>query len=271
MGSVEGAIGEAVAWDYLTCRTDRVSAVDQMIGGGPDFVFTAGTTQFAVEVKTISSHTVTKRSGLPDDTVPQRGACSYSLLTWEIRQRITGAREQTNGGDLARLVFVVTLHNRGSQSLFGRNAVECVALSTSHLEAPFDPETGLAHPFEERRSLADSVFFAPPDALHGQHGHSAGLAAPWLAGFMLGGFGLAPSDVRVYGALNARSELPLEPAALPDIPWFVVDEARKNEFTGTWTLSEEDESRAARLRAEVRLRRAGYGEWLDKLDARLKS
>ena len=263
-GNLEGAIGEAVAWDYLAGRTSQAEAVYQGISGGPDFVFTHEGARLALEVKTIATSTITNRSGLPDTFTHHKPAYGYALATWDIRERIIGTREQTNIAPIPRLVFVITLHQLASQRLFGRHAVECVAMSTSHLEAPWHPETGFAHPLQETRGLSDSVFFKPQDPMDPVHGRSSGLAAPWLAGFMLGGFGVPPSETRVYGAINAESEHPLSPSLLPDIPWLVVARTAPDSFDAQWTITEEDERAASAAAAERRLRKAGHGHWVDR-------
>lgn len=88
---VEGAVAEAAAWDYFTCRVDSVRLADEPGTGGVDFEFMNNGKSFLIEVTNMSTETCTEMCGFSDTEIK---AGSYGLLTEKIRHKVRGKFEQ---------------------------------------------------------------------------------------------------------------------------------------------------------------------------------
>lgn len=262
---VESAVAEAVIWDFIACRADSVRLAETPGEGGIDFEFAVNGRPFLVEVTNISVAAASSASGMPDAELFKG---SYGLLTSRIRQKVRGKFRQARlqvGCPL--LVAVTTLHWNASHACVERRAVEFAMVSPPQITSKWNPQSGMSEgDLYQSTDLSQSVFLSPTPLL-GADGQSVAQAKyEPISGFLLGGFGLGPREVRVFGALNPVASHPFDPALLPDVPFCSFERwpvSRAIELS--WTISEEQEEERARRAAERSLRAAGLGQLLDDI------
>lgn len=264
----EGAIAEAVAWDYFAHRADPVGLMDKPGTGGVDFCFAVNTERFLLEVTNISTDTATANCGMPDSLM-HKG--NYGLLTKQVRacvrRKIDQAIRSHTESSLPLLVAVTTLHSSASVHCMRRHAVEFAMSSDPKITWRVNVEIGESDgAVYQSTDLKRSVFLSPTPIL-GPGGEPIAQARfEPISGFVLCGFGVNPSYVRPYGGLNPAAALPFEPRLLSDIPfcsfarWPVSDGI---EFD--WTITDEQEQSEIAWQAEKRLRQAGRGALVDQM------
>lgn len=262
---VESAVAEAVIWDYVSSRCDSVRLAEVPGVGGIDFEFGVASEQFLVEVTNISNEAATNASGMPEE---QLFAGNYSLMTKKLRQKVRNKLKQArNQSDRPLLVAVTTLHENAGRTCVDRLAVEFAMGSAPKITSKWNPETGASEgDLYQSTDLSQSVFLSPKPVL-GRDGEPIAHAKYQpISGFLLGGFGLNPNDVRVFGALNPEAIRPFDPKLLPDIPFCSFKEwpvTTSIEFT--WTITEAEERAKSQQATEERLRAAGLGELVDEI------
>jgi len=262
----ESAVAEAVVWDFIGCRCDAIHLAEDPGRGGVDFECVAGGTSFLVEVTNISIQAAADASKMPD-TKLFKGY--YGLLTARIRQKVRRKLEQAQNVQTKHplLVAVTTLHQNASRSCVDRRAVEFAMSSPPSITSAWNPETGMSEgDLYQSTDLRQSVFLSPIPIL-GPDGKAIAQAKYQpISGFLLGGFGLEPRDVRMYGGLNPEAVRPFDALLFPDIPfcsfrtWPV-----STSFEFSWSISEEAEERPRQQACEKRLRAAGLGGLHDEV------
>lgn len=262
---VEGAVAEAVVWDFVGCRCNSVRLAEVHGQGGVDFEFVIDDQPFLVEVTNISIESAASSSSMPDSG-SFKGM--YGLLTKRIRQKVRGkfrqARLQTK---CPLLVAVTTLHWNASHACVNRQAVEFAMSSPPRITSKWNPKSGECEgDLYQSTDMRQSVFLSPT-MVQGADGFPIAQARYQpISGFLLGGFGLRPKEVQVFGALNPVASHPFDLGLLPDIPFCSFKEwPVSSTLDFTWTISEEEDRERVRRAAERRLRAAGYGELLDKI------
>lgn len=155
----EGAVAEAVAWDFLAVHTEEnVWSFEDASSGGPDFLFEGTGNRFVVEVTNVSRQAATSASGMDPDR-PFSGC--YSLVTQKLQDKVFHKERQLQRvtQSIPRLVFVTTLHPNVSTSCFRRHGVECAMTSEPAITMDWNPATGEAvGEFYNSTDLARSVF-----------------------------------------------------------------------------------------------------------------
>jgi hypothetical protein len=260
---VEGAVAEAVAWDFLACRCSAARLCEVAGSGGVDFEFDSGGRAFFVEVTNISSGAAGDASGMPDTDLFKG---FYGLLTKQIRSKVRGKFDQARLQEQhPLLVFVTTLHWNASRACINRTAVEFAMSSPPRITGRFNPESGaIEGDLYQSTDLSQSVFLTPRPVLGADGKPIAQAKYQPISGFLVGGFGLEPREVRVLGALNPEATRPFDPATLEDVPFCSFRDWPTNEqINFDWTITEEEEQVRERAAAERRLRAAGHGELLD--------
>lgn len=267
---VEGAIAEAVIWDYLSSRCESVELAEAPGIGGVDFEFSVANNRFLIEVTNISCESATKATEMPDQELFKG---NYNLLTKNIRQKVrnklTQARKQS---EYPLLVAVTTLHQNAGIACIDRRAVEFAMGSPPKITSKWNPQTGdSVGDLYQSTDLSQSVFLSPIPVL-GPDGESVAQAKyEPISGFLLGGFGLNPKNVSVFGALNPEAKNSFDPKLLPDIPFCSFKEwPVTTSIDFTWTITEEEERAESQKACEQRLRAAGLGELVDKIKREAK-
>lgn len=204
---LEGAIAEAVAWDYLACRVKPVRLGKLNDGSGPDFVFGCGDQEFAVEVTNISGAVATAACGLPDP--PDRQARAYCSMNAQVKAEVDDKASQLSASKRVNVVFVTTLHFSASRACFHRHFVSALL----HAEPKISWQI---------RVDADEVVRPPHATVDFEYGlftkaNSIVEARKHISCVLVGGFGLVPPDACVRGVLHPAPVRPFDPAWLLDI------------------------------------------------------
>lgn len=216
---VEGAIAEAVAFDYLGCHeVDRVLA-DVPGLGGPDFRCSVDGHEFFVEITNIAEGTAERHTGLHDD---QKGFRYYAPLTDAIFSKVTNKARQFSGSniELPLVVFVVTLHFSSSHICVSKPHLESLLIGTPHIEGDYDSQVGgVVGGLRQATKLTDSIFIKQ-SLLTGLETVRHNISAA-----VVGGFGASPPTPPVYGLLHPQPTKTFNTNALPSVvfgrvhPW----------------------------------------------------
>ncbi len=261
----EGAVAEAVIWDFIGCRSDSVRLAETPDEGGIDFKFAVERQPFLVEVTNVSIEAATSGSGMPDAELFKG---FYGLLTSRIRQKVRNKFKQARQqAEYPLLVAVTTLHWNASHTCVNRLAVEFAMSSPPRITSKWNPETGMSEgDLYQSTDLSQSVFLSPTP-VPGPEGEPIVQARYQpISGFLLGGFGLRPQEVRVYGALNPEACHPFNPGLLPDVPFCSFRQwPVSSTLAFSWTISEEEDEKRTRLAAEKRLRAGGWDKLADEV------
>lgn len=266
---VEGAIAEAVTWDFITDRSDSVWLAEDPGQGGVDFGFSVSSDQFLVEVTNLTIKSATEASSMPDQ---ERHVGNYGLLTQRIRQKVrkklAQARKQA---EQPLLVAVTTLHENASRTCVDWTPVEFAMGSPPKITGKWNPQTGETEgDLYQSTDLSQSVFLSPAPLIGPDGEPIAQAKYQPISGFLLGGFGLSPPNkVPVFGALNPEATNPFHPALLPDVPFCSFKEwpvSSSIEFA--WTITEAESRAISQQAAEKKLRAAGLGNLMDEMKQR---
>ena len=203
--TIEGAVAEAVSWDFLANRVDEVEPGDASTGG-PDFRCRFRRTEFFVEVTNISRSVVTEHTTLSE--IPS-GFRTYRDLTAMIKREVCGKAGQGSHLKAPYLVLVTTLH-RGAAICVSRAHVEHVLHSTTALSGDFDAHRGeVVDPLRQITRMEMSAFTRK---------YSTDPMRRNVSAVLVGGFGTYPR-VNVLGVLHPDPVRLFDPTALADTPF----------------------------------------------------
>lgn len=211
--TVEGALGEAVAWNWLAPRCERISLYEVPGTGGPDFLCESSGERFLVEVTTITRETTTRRSGLSES--PDQRFGTYGSIMRAIKKKADKKAAQVAGYELPVLVFVVTLHYQAS----------VLCLSCLHVEQLLIGSTGFGITIDAKRGEAVGKPYSTA-ALDHPVFFGEGTTTParrHISGILLGGFGLVPPKCVVKGVVHPDPVRPIDIACLPDLRWCMLE------------------------------------------------
>lgn len=235
LASAEGAVAEAVGWNFLVHRVDEIRP-GSLSCGGPDFRCTKGGQVFFVEVTNLSSSSVTAWTGLSEEL---EGPQHYKDLTGLIKREVSGKASQGRNIEAPYLVLVTTLHSMASHVCIDRAHVAHVLHSTTAISGDFvDGE--VVGPLREITRMELSAFTNKFTVDPARRNVSAVLA---------GGFGTYP-DVRVLGVTHPDPVHAFEPSLLQDVPFleFAVWPPDPRIIT-RWTVPEQTPKNRAAMRA----------------------
>jgi len=208
---VEGAVAEALAWDYIGNRVDRIRRFRPTVAAKrcPDFVCSSGGQEFVLEVTNLSRAHVSKITGLDDPIRHDRGAKNYAPWDRHLKGVLTDKAGQGSALDQPYVVFITTLHIEASVILCSRPHVEMILHSRPHLRSFVDFERDVVGEVENVTDLATAAFTKK---------HSTEPARRHVSAMLVGGFGAYP-DVRVFGLLHPEAIRPLQPGAIHETPF----------------------------------------------------
>lgn len=206
--AVEGAVAEAVAWDYVGNRVDaihRFRAADPN-AKRPDFLCRAAGVEFALEVTNLSRSHVSELTGL-DDPIPA-GRAPKNYAPWDRHLKGVLSDKAGQGAALTQpyVVFITTLHLEASLALLSRRHVEMLLHSRSHLRGFIDGSGDAVGEIEHVTDWATAAFTKQ---------HSTDPARRHVSAMLVGGFGAYP-DVRVLGLLHPEAVRPLPSGAIQE-------------------------------------------------------
>lgn len=215
--AVEGAIAEAVAWDFLRCRVDTITLADDPSTGGPDFLCHVGAKRFFVEVTNMTRDSVTEHTGLIEN---QHGPRWYALLTAQVDRKVTKKAGKSSDLGAPLLLVLTTLHFDASHACVCQDSIACLLTSDTGISSIYDPTTGEAVGDEfQSTDLRYAVFVEPPLILDSNGNPVFRVVRRNISAVVVCGFGLMPPDMRAFGALHPDPVHVFEPAWLSDVPF----------------------------------------------------
>lgn len=264
---VEGALGEAVAWNWLEPRCGQIE-LQESGDGGLDFVCSPREGVFLVEVTTLTIAKASKRTGL-DHELAERGPKFYGTATTAIKEKILAKCGQDKELSRPLVIFVVTLHFEVTAIAFQCRHLEELLVGKRVLTWKMNADlSGPAGPLYERCTSDHSLFF---------ESETQTLARRNVSAVLIGGFGIRPPDCVVRGVLHPDPVRPFDPGWLPDVcfgriePWPLCSASRVSWQNAAGVLCDDEaEEERARRAAEQRLRRAGYGHVLDEIQREIR-
>ena len=212
----EGAIAEAVAWDYLKHRVDRIrSAETSDSKPSPDFLCEVDGQEFYVEVTNISRSRVGELTSLSDEVdLEVRGPQNYGDWSAHVKREIIAKARQGADLDMPYVVMVSTLHKQASALLCRRPHVENILHSRTFLRGFIDDE---GEPVGDIQHVADLKHAAFTQK------NSTEPARRHVSGALVAGFGAYPDaahvDAHVLGVLHQDAARPFDPSLLSGIPF----------------------------------------------------
>ena len=208
---VEGAVAEAVAWDYLINRVGEIHRFRVTETGvkRPDFACRSGDLEFVVEVMNLSRDRVTRRTGLNDPMVPGEGPKDYQPWDRELKNVLTKKATQGKGLTTPYVVFVTTLHEEASAVLCAKSHTEMILHSRSHLRGFIDEQGAPVGDVQVVTDMATAAFTRK---------NSIDTARQHVSAMLVGGFGTYP-DIRVHGLIHPEALHPLSPDVIRDTPF----------------------------------------------------
>jgi hypothetical protein len=259
--TVEGALGEALAWNWLGPRSSEIHVNEHESEGGVDFVCTNADRRYYVEVSTLTIATVTSETGLQH--LPSGGAQNYGDLTRAVMRKVISKAAQASGLDKPYLLFVPTVHFQASAITLSTHHLQHILVGHTGIGGKFDPEEGAIAGGFHHMAMLDSPAFFKPKTLEPVRRH--------MSAVLVGGFGIRPPECRVRGVIHPDPLRPFDRACLPDTcfgrldPWPPANGLHVVWERADGTPCDEKTERERRQReAEMRLRKAGFGPHLDE-------
>jgi hypothetical protein len=263
-GREEGAVCEAVAWDWLASRC-RVTLFESETDGGPDFRCHCKAGDFLVEVGALTIDAGSTATGLDHDA--RTGPKHYSTATRAIKARVMKKAEQIGKQGLPAIVFVPTLHFEISAVATSTHHLEELLIGATVISGVYDHDTGTVEMAESEVATLDHPLF--------MQSRTGMPLRRNISAVVVGGFGPLPPQCVVRGVLNQNAIRPFDPMCLPDLccgriePW-----PPGKSVSVAWQLANgqlcDDDSEHVRHQAAVerRLRRQGLGGLLDEIERR---
>lgn len=256
----EGALGEALAWNWLEPRSDEIHLNEHDSQGGVDFVCTNAAGRYFVEVSTLTTETVTRETGL--DHHLSGGAHCYGDLTRAVMRKVIGKAAQAGGLDQPYVLFIPTVHFQASAITLSTHHLQHILVGHTGIGGRYDPEEGAVVGSSYNVAALDSPAFFKPETLQPTRQH--------MSGVLVGGFGICPPAVR--GVLHPDPLRPFDRECLPDTCFGRLDPwPPTNGLQVVWERADGTpcDGAAERKRhneeAEKQLRKAGLGSLLDEL------
>lgn len=205
--TVEGAVAEAVAWDFLYNRVDRITLHEDPSAGGPDFLCEKNGL-FLVEVTNIATSTTAQRTGLHP---AQEGFGYYATLTNQLVNEVQTKAAKAAGLVHPLVLLATTLHFDASALCVNKHHLEELLLGSGGVGSSIDLTTG-----DSRGGLYEYVSF---DRTAFSRCDSLDDARRNISALLVGGFGLRPPAANVAGVLHPNPVRPFDPNMLGDIPF----------------------------------------------------
>jgi len=207
---VEGAVAEAVAWDYLSSRLSNPSLSDKPGSGGPDFKFGDNKKSIYVEVTNLSKELVSKKTGLSN--MPTNFKCYwFGLLTQIVKRKVISKAGQLKDIGSPQILFVTTLHFQASAFLVERKHLENLLTSDPKIAIPISPQEYSSGDDPYQIIDFEHSIFTCSKSLITSRSH--------LSAVLVGGFGVMTKDVQVFGLLNPNPLYPIEIRDFIDVPF----------------------------------------------------
>ena len=150
------AEAEAIVFSFLWSARLRPDIFEDLSKGGPDFCCGSGETKFLVEVTSLESGAVARKSLLPEK-IEGTGGGAFSLITPLLKAKASGKAAQFGEWPLPRVLAITSSHACAGL-LMDRLGAEFLLLSDPLIRVPHGSVSDRA---TQVTNLQRSVFFRP--------------------------------------------------------------------------------------------------------------
>jgi hypothetical protein len=207
----KAAIAEAVVFSLLWAEGLQPELFEDVSKGGPDFCIKSSPSEtFLVEVTSLDSAMVSKRSGLPS-SITRHGGGAFGLITDRLLSEAKNKAPQLGLHHLPGVLAITSDHAFASILLDGL-AAEYLMTSAPQFNAPLD-----GRPTFTSTDLRHSVFYKP---LRVVDTNGAPIIEPCrqsIAAILL--MAIDAREVQVVGLLHPEAIYPFAPGWLPKVPF----------------------------------------------------
>lgn len=230
----QAAAAEAVVFSLLRAEKLHPELFEDVSIGGPDFrCVSSPDASFLVEVTSLDSAVVSRRSGLPTTTVPE-GAGAFSLITDKLLSAAKNKAPQLGRYQLPGVLAIISDHAFAS-NLLDRLAAEYLMTSAPQFNVPLD-----GRPTYTTTDLRHAVFYRPLGVLDAWGAPIIEPCRQSIAAILL--VAVHPREVKVVGLLHPDAAYPFTPAWLPKIPFVKFDgPISPNHIATDWIQAEAGE------------------------------
>jgi hypothetical protein len=211
-GDPKAAEAEAIMFSWLRAEKREPRLNEDPSTGGPDFKCepSAGN-HFLLEVTSLDSEMVAKRSGLPTQiTGPGGGA--YGLITEKLKAKAREKAGQLSGHGLPTVLAITSDHAFAS-ILMDKLPAEHLVASTSKINVPI----GGKSPSYVTRDFKDSVFQRNTGLVWPSGAPIVRPALQSISAILL--VAVDHREVRIVGLLHPDAANPFSPDSLPSVPF----------------------------------------------------
>ena len=134
----ESARAEAAVYSFFEANHLNVQVEEDIIKGGVDFRCKTDNTEFVAEVNCLEAESVTRESGVPNETFKDGSGYYYSMITPLLRRKASEKASQMSGYSCPRLLVITCEHNE-AVGLLDMSGAEFFLTSESKIAIPSNP------------------------------------------------------------------------------------------------------------------------------------
>ena len=150
------ARAEAVTFHFLKANLKGVRVQEDPVAGGVDFQCKTGTGKFMVEVKWLETESVTRKSGLKNESPLKRSSEWYSGITGKLFGTAKKKVSQISGYDCPRILVIACEHPQADMLL---GTIDAEFLLTGEQKITVLPFSNQSENLDLETDLKNSVFF----------------------------------------------------------------------------------------------------------------
>ena len=209
----QAATAEAIVFSHLRAERLHPELFEHPASGGPDFRCHP-TAPFLVEVTSLDSAVVAKRSGLPA-TISGPGGGAFGLITDRLLSEAKNKAPQLGRHPLPGVLAIVSDH-AFSGILLDRLAAEYLMTSAPQFNVPLG-----GGPHYMTTDLKHAVFYRPLGVLDASGTPIIAPCRQSIAAILL--VAIDRRQVHVVGLLHPEAAFPFSPAWMPTVPFVQFD------------------------------------------------
>jgi hypothetical protein len=207
----KAAEAEAVVFSLLRAEKLNPDIYEDPSTGGPDFCCTSSSGErFLLEVTSLDSASVSKKSGLPLK-ITGRGGGAFGLITDKLLSEAKNKATQLGGHSLPG-VLAITSDYDFAGILLDRGAAKYLMISAPQINVPLNGD-----PPYETTDLHDAVFCRRGRLLNDSGEVVISPCRQSIAAIFL--ITIYPREVNVVGLLHPEAAYPFDPHLFPKVPY----------------------------------------------------
>jgi hypothetical protein len=210
-GDPKAAQAEAIAFSWLRAENQQPKPFEDTSTGGPDFeCISPNSDQFLVEVTSLDSEVVSKRSGLPL-SISGPGGQAYGLITESLFSEVKNKARQLGQFALPGVLAITSDHFFAGM-LLDRLAAEYLMTSAPQINVPLG-----GGPTYTTTDLKHSAFYQRLKVLDASGAPIIQPRRQSVSAVLL--IAVYPHEVQMVGVLHPEATHPFNPAWLPKVPF----------------------------------------------------